>query len=202
MTNRERAMNILHYKDVDRFPAVHFGYWIEVLQEWAAQGKIPAELATKKGDGNENDRKLDELIGWDFNWYTVKGSSNGLRPAFERKVLEVLPDGTQRVQTGKGLIEKIKPGVNSIPSEDDYLLKDREAFETLYKPKMQYSPERVNLEYYKNFNETRDPDRPIGLCLGSVLGQIRDMVSVTGMSYLVYDEDEELCADIVDKVGS
>ena len=198
MTNRERAMNILHYKDADRLPAVHFGYWIEVLREWAEQGKIPAELAEKNVDGSENDRKLDELIGWDFNWYTTVGSSNGLRPGFERKVLEVLPDGTQRVQNRHGLIEKVKPGVNSIPSEDDYLLKDREAFETLYKPKMQYTPERVNLEYYKNFNETRDPDRPIGLCLGSVLGQIRDMVSVVGMSYLVYDEDEELFADIVD----
>ena len=45
MTNRERAMNILHYKPVDRLPAVHFGYWRELLVEWAEQGKIPAELA-------------------------------------------------------------------------------------------------------------------------------------------------------------
>ena len=41
-------------------------------------------------------------------------------------------------------------------------------------------------------------DVPVGLHLGSVLGQIRDMVSVIGMSYLMYDEDEELFADIVD----
>ena len=34
MTNRERAMNILHYKPVDRLPAVHFGYWKELLEEW------------------------------------------------------------------------------------------------------------------------------------------------------------------------
>ena len=44
MTNRERAMNILHYKPVDRLPAVHFGYWPELLAEWAEQGTIPAEL--------------------------------------------------------------------------------------------------------------------------------------------------------------
>ena len=35
MTNRERAMNILHYQPVDRMPAVHFGYWAELLTEWA-----------------------------------------------------------------------------------------------------------------------------------------------------------------------
>ena len=198
MTNRERALNLLHYKPVDRMPAVHFGYWHELLIEWAEQGKIPMELARSYGDSNAADRELDRLIGWDFNWQHIVGAHMGLKPGFEYKVLEVLPDGTQRVQNGAGLIEKIKPGVTSIPSEDDYLCKDREAFETLYRPKMQFDPDRVPVDYFKTFNETRDYDSPIGLSLGSVLGEIRSMVSVMGMSYLIYDEDEDLFADLVD----
>ena len=198
MTNRERAMNILHYKPVDRMPAVHFGYWSELLTEWAEQGKIPRELAEGNYDNSPKDKELDKLIGWDFNWNSCVGTNNGLSPHFEPKVLEVLPDGTKRVQNHVGLIEKIKPGITSIPMEDDYLLKDREAFETLYRPKMQFFPERVNVEYYKTFNDTRPWDVPIALHLGSVIGSIRDIVSVMGMSYLIYDEDEELFADIVD----
>jgi len=198
MTNRERAMNILHYKDADRLPAVHFGYWSELLVEWAEQGKIPKELAENNWDGNEKDKTLDKLIGWDFNWSCTRGANSGLYPRFEEKVLEVLSDGTRRVLNSVGVIERIKPGITSIPSEDDYTLKDREAFETLYKPKMQYSPDRVDFEFFRNFNETRDTERPIGLNLGSVLGNIRDMTSVVGMSYLMYDEDEDLFADIVD----
>lgn len=198
MTNRERAMNILHYKEIDRMPAVHFGYWNELLWEWAEQGKIPRSIAEGWWDGSEAERELDRLIGWDFNWYKTVGSQNSLRPGFEYKVLEILPDGTRRVQNSCGLIERIKPGVASIPSEDDYLLKDREAFETLYKPKMQFSLDRVNLDYYRHFNETRPTDIPVGLHLGSILGDIRNMTSVVGMSYLLYDEDEELFADIVD----
>ena len=198
MTNRERAINILHGKPVDRLPAVHFGYWRELLEEWAEQGHIPKELIQGHDDGNEKDREIDRLIGWDFNWYHTVAPKHGLLPRFQSKVLEVFPDGTRRLQTSHGLIERIKPGVSCIPSEDDYLLKDREAFETLYKPKMQFSPERVNLEYFKTFNETRPMDVPVGLHLGSVLGDIRNMVSVLGMSYLLYDEDEELFADIVD----
>lgn len=198
MTNRERTLNLLHYKPVDRMPAVHFGYWHELLIEWAEQGKISMDLARSQGDGNAADRELDRLIGWDFNWQHMVGSHNGLKPGFEHKVLETLPDGTQRIQNGAGLIERVRPGVVSIPAEDDYLLKDRAAFEELYKPKMQFDPSRVNLEFYKTFNETRDYDAPIGLHLGSVLGEIRSMVSVIGMSYLIYDEDEELFADIVD----
>lgn len=198
MTNRERALNILHYKEADRLPAVHFGYWPELLVEWAEQGKIPMELAQGWYDGSPQDTQLDKLIGWDFNWYKTVSANNGLLPGFTPKVLEVLPDGTKRVLNSDGLIERFKPGVTSIPSEDDYLLKDREAFETLYRPKMQFSPERVNYDFFKNFNETRDPDVPIGLHLGSVLGNIRNITSVLGMSYLIYDEDEDLFADIVD----
>ncbi len=56
MTNRERAMNILRYKDVDRLPAVHFGYWGELLVEWAEQGKIPRELAEGNWDGSQMDK--------------------------------------------------------------------------------------------------------------------------------------------------
>ena len=198
MTNRERAMSILHYKDVDRLPSVHFGYWGELLTEWAEQGKISKELAQRWGDGNDADREVDKLIGWDFNWSCTRGANNGLYPRFEEKVLEVLPDGTKRVLNSGGVIERIKPGITSIPSEDDYTLKDREAFETLYRPKMQFTPDRVDFEYFRNFNETRDKERPIGLNLGSVLGNIRDMTSVVGMSYLMYDEDEDLFADIID----
>ena len=193
-------MNILHYKYADRMPAVHFGYWKELLDEWAEQGHISPELA--KGacsDGAKAQRELDKLIGWDCNWYNTIGTNSGLFPRFERKVLEVLPDGSQRVVTAKGVIERIKPGIVSIPSEDNYLLKDREAYETLFKPKMQFSAERVNAEAIKKrFEEKYSENIPVGLHIGSVMGEIRDITTVMGMSYLLYDEDEELFADIVD----
>ena len=69
MNNIERTMNILHFKEADRMPAVHFGYWRELLQEWADQGHISRELAARVRDGNDADRELDRIIGWDFNWY-------------------------------------------------------------------------------------------------------------------------------------
>ena len=98
MNTRERCLNILHYKDVDRMPAVHFGYWKELLLEWAEQGHISEALA--KGacsDGSEAQRELDKIIGWDCNWHNTVGTNNILFPRFEYKVLEELPDGAQRV---------------------------------------------------------------------------------------------------------
>ena len=200
MKNRDRAINILNFKHADRMPAVHFGYWNELLYEWADQGKIPRRLAEEWYDGGPADMELDKIIGWDFNWYHTANANNGLFPQFERKVIEVLPDGTKRIIDGYGLIQRVKPGVVSIPSEDSYLLQDRKAFEELYLPKMQFSEERIDRNYWEHFNENvyDKTDVPIGLHLGSVMGDIRNMCSVIGMSYLMYDEDETLFADIVD----
>ena len=193
-------MNLLHYKQVDRVPAVHFGYWGELLAEWAEQGHISKEMA--KGavrDGSPVQAELDKIIGWDCTWHNCVYPKLGLYPAFQRKVIETLPDGSQRVLTDKGVIEKFKPGIVSIPSEDDYLLKDRKAFEEFFLPKMQYSEDRAKSEdLIRQYNGKLEYDAPIGLRVGSVLGDIRDITTVMGMSYLMYDEDEELFADIVD----
>ena len=132
MNHRERVKRILHYEKADRMPAVHFGYWDELLEEWAQQGHIPKELAAGYADGNARDKEIDKIIGWDFNWNTVRcGANLGLKPRFEYKVIEELPDGFLRVQNPEGLIERVKPGTRSIPAEDDYQLKDREAYERL-----------------------------------------------------------------------
>lgn len=177
-------------------PAVHFGYWKELLIEWAEQGHISFELANAWYDGGEADAELNKLLGWDFGWGVTAGAYNGLSPVFESKVLEKLPDGFVRMQNSDGLIERVREGASSIPAEDDYQLKDRESFESLYRPKMQFSPNRVPYDNLKSFND-RTEDRPIGLNLGSVLGSIRNMLSVVGMSYLMCD-DPDLFAEIID----
>ncbi len=196
MTNRERARNLLHYQPVDRMPAVHFGYWNELLDEWAEQGHISQELAKAYADGNQADKELDRLLGWDFNWQTMAYNNNSLSPAFETKVLEELPDGFKRVQNNFGLIERIREGAGSIPAEDDYQLKDRSAFEELYLPKMKFFADRVSKSYLEQVR-AENPDRPLGLHLGSVMGDIRNMMSVVGMSYMLCD-DFDLLGEIVD----
>lgn len=198
MTNRERIVNILHFKSADRLPAIHFGYWKDLLYEWADRGHISKELADYWDDGNAAERELDKILGWDYNWSSSFQCQSRLLPAFENKVIETLPNGTQRVQNANGIIEKIVPGISSIPSEDDYLLKTRKDFEELFLPKMQFTEDRIDFEALKDLDKNRDPDRLYGIHLGSVLGEIRNMTSVVGMSYLMYDEDETLFADIVD----
>lgn len=52
MNNRKRIMAVLNYEDTDRLPVVHFGFWMETLKKWAAEGYISAEEAENWRDGN------------------------------------------------------------------------------------------------------------------------------------------------------
>ena len=203
MLNRDRVMNILHYRPVDRMPAVHFGYWDELLDEWVAQGKLDKDLVEGyKARIPECLVRLDEVFGWDFEWPNCYKTNTNMKllPPFDYKVLEELPDGSLKVQTEIGTIEKIKPGVVSIPECVDYLLKDREAFEKYYLPKMMYDKTRIDYEAYYNYNAGAygEINAPIALWMGSIMGDIRNMLTLEGLSYIMYDEDETLLADIID----
>ncbi|MHB8276307.1 MAG: hypothetical protein ACYDIA_01455 [Candidatus Humimicrobiaceae bacterium] len=43
MTNRERIKAIFNYKDYDRLPVVHFGYWEKTLEKWCDEKHIKRE---------------------------------------------------------------------------------------------------------------------------------------------------------------
>lgn len=197
MTNKERAFNILNYKQVDRLPAVHFGYWNELLLEWAEQGHISMEMAKGWRDGNAVEIELDKMLGWDFGWYKCESGNIRLKPYFDYKELEISAEGFITYINHEGLIEQKRKGAGSIPSEIDYLLKDRQSFEELYKPKMHFSMDRIPENYFKNKFNQNSVDYPRGLHLGSVLGEVRNMLSMVGMSYIICD-DYELFAEIID----
>lgn len=201
MTHRERVKAILHYQDYDKMPVVHFGYWDETLQKWADEGHISQELAHAWTDGNEADKEIAAKLGFDFNWNECFGGNAGLMPGFEPRLLEEYPDGKRKVMDAKGNINIIKPGVDSIPAQVGTLMTGREAWEELYKPRLTYSDQRIDLEALKRL-AAEDSQRTLPKCIhcGSLYGAIRDMIGVTDLAYLQAD-DEELYDEVIDTVG-
>lgn len=200
MTNRERAKAILHYEKVDRVPVVAFGYWVETLEKWQQEGYVTEEEVkgyAAQGDNSPADKSIMAKLGFDFNWNACVGGNNGLMPQFERKVLETSPDGSQVIRDETGLIVRVKKDIVSIPAEIGTTLTDREAWEELYLPKLQYSESRINMEYLKKIKEqdaTRDI--PLGLHCGSLYGNVRNMMGVEELSYMAAD-DEDLYREII-----
>ena len=201
MNNRERALAILNYENYDRLPLVDFGYWPETLQKWYQEGHITEDEAEYWGDSNEYDRTIAEKLGFDFNWQPVIGLSTALSPAFPYKVIKDLGNGKKHVQDGDGVILLKDDNIVSIPTEISHLLTDRQSWEEHYLPRLQYSDKRVNpgmLLAYQSM--AGDLDRPHGLHIGSLYGNIRNWLGMEGSCYLLYD-DEELFDEIVNTVG-
>ncbi len=199
MNIRENVMAILRYQPYERLPIVSFGYWVETLEKWAAEGHITQEEAegyTSKGDNSPADQSIMKKLGFDFNWNSCFGTNNSLKPSFEEKVLEEKPDGSKVIMDNSGLIILIKPGTVSIPAEIGTMLTDRKAWEELYLPKMQFSKDRVNFKRLEALKADSDRDYPLGLHCGSLMGTMRNFLGVEHLSYL-YADDEDLYLEIV-----
>ncbi len=156
---------------------------------------------------------VTERLGFDFNWQTMFTPSHRLDPGFESRVVETFDDGSQHVLTGNGVVVVQRPEAGSIPAEVDHLLKDRAAFDEHYRHRLEWREERVThagvcrdgkttrfdqggLEILK----TAEWDTPYGLHCGSLYGQIRDILGLTGSAYLLVD-DEPLFDELIQIVG-
>lgn len=182
-------------KPVDRMPAMHFGYWRELLHEWADQGHIPRAYARLHLDGTFIDKKIDKLLGWDCCYSASGAAICTMFPRFKEKTIKY-DDGGRYYRDSNGVTLFEKTGAQGIPAEVDYLLKDRESYEKYYKPKFKYHKWRNFGSRIVNLR-AKIKDVPRGCFIGSAIGTIRNICTVIGMSYLMYD-DYELFKEIVD----
>ncbi len=212
MNNRECVKSILHYEDFERMPVVHFGFWNETLQKWHAEGHLTEEESKTYYEGCMS---IDRKLGFDFNWFSTFFYHASLYPEFERETLKTLPDGSKEVMNSYGVVELEKPGTSSIPMEIEHTLVDRKSWEEHYLPRIRFSEERILRSLVMNpddgthkvFSEgglevLKDESRSqhYGLYCGSLLGDIRNWLGVTNLSYLTVD-DEELLIEMVQTVA-
>ena len=200
MNNKERINAILHYQKYDMMPVVSFGFWNETCQKWAEEGHITQEESQgycSYGDNSEGDRAIMKKLGFDFNWNSCVSGNTGLSPWFEPRDISVEPDGSIIQCDGSGLIVRTVPGVVSIPAEIGTSLTGRKAWEELYLPKLQYTPDRIDFNGLKNL----PTEIPVGLYCGSLFGLMRNLLGVEHLSYL-YADDEELYDEIIETFGT
>lgn len=212
MTHRERVLAVLNYQSYDRMPVVHFGFWKDTMNKWVAEGHIRQDEADNWVDRIPVDT-IAQKLGFDFNWYRAASINAFLRPPFEETVLEELPDGFQKVRDQLGAIVLRKPGTTGIPAEVDHTLKTRKDWETHYKPRLQYSDERIHealiqvndrlVRYDEgglDFLRRDEREYHYGIFCGSLIGVIRNVVGLTGLTYMCMD-DRPLVNEMIDTVA-
>lgn len=203
MNLRENVKAILHYEDYDQMPIICFGYWHETLDKWADEGHVTREEAEEyriTGDNGEADKSVMKKLGFDFNWNAVYRPRTFIFPPFEREILEKTSEGALIIRDEAGMLIKEIPGVVSIPMQLGTSLTGRDAWEQLYLPRLQYCEERLDISLLDQMAGEEERDVPRGLFLGSLMGEMRNILGVEEMSYL-YLDDEELYREIVDTIG-
>lgn len=196
MNLRENTTAILQYQPYERLPIVHFGFWKETLEKWANEGHITHKEARGWGDGNSHDASIEQKLGFDFNWFSCFHWKTDLNPSFRSRTIRKHPDGSREVLNEDGAIIIEKDGAGSIPCEVDHLLKDRKSWEKYYLPRLRWAPDRINWAKLDEL-KTQSRERPLGLNCGSLLGRIRDLTGLVGLSYFLAD-DPALVDEIID----
>ena len=199
MTFRETVLAVLNYQPYEKLPVVSFGYWGETVQKWAAEGHITQEEADQycsQGDNSSGDRAIMKRLGFDFNWNSCFETASALFPGFDEEVLEEYPDGSRKMRDSGGLIVLVKPGIVSIPAEIGTSLTGRDAWEKLYLPRLQFSRDRIDWERLKKLGARDRRELPVGLHCGSLIGNMRNLLGVEQLSYLMAD-DPELYVEII-----
>lgn len=186
MRNRERIINTVLCKEVDRLPFYfYFGPWTETYERWYKEGLEPGS-------------RWDTEFGFDPG-FTIVTVNYGYYPAFTEEILEDNPD-KMIVKDEYGITKEIRKGGSSIPRYIEYPVKTREDWETLKSERLNPDDEGRFPENWKDLVKSyNDGDHivQVGVFPYGLFGTLRDMMGVEKLLMAFYDEPE-LIHDMMD----
>jgi hypothetical protein len=178
MTDRERFNRQMHYQPVDRCVNMEFGYWEENYQLW--KPFIDNRITTEE--------EANRFFNFDRSGMV---SSPWLLPGFERKVLSETAT-SQTIVDGNGLICEIpKDGHSTIPHYIGSSIQTPDDWKRVKQNHLNpdHPGRQIDIaQILKDHPAQRD--YPLGVWCGSMIGQVRDLLTVEGMSYAIYDYPE------------
>jgi hypothetical protein len=175
MTDRQRFNNQMHYKPIDRCFNMEFGYWDENFRAWAMF----------RENGISNNGQADVFLNFDRN---VNLGTVWMYPLFEEKVISETAD--KRIIVNKeGLLAEVpKDGHDtiahfirsSIVTPEDWKRVKEERF------RRDDPKRRIDVEAWKKRHPS-DRMYPLGVSCGSMIGKVRNILTLEGLAYAVYD---------------
>jgi uroporphyrinogen decarboxylase len=192
VNDRERYLATMRYQPRDRCPIYDFGFWDETLVRWHAEG-LPADV-------NDN-AKAARFFGMDEQDRGL-GIHGDLLPAFEWKVIRET-DQYRWQQRGDGVVEKWHKHSTTIPEPESFLLKERDSWNTHYKPRLKADdPARIPADFKEQLAQNRDVDRvwPLQTWAGTLYGRLRDWIGAENVSLMLYD-DRVLVEEMVETLS-
>ena len=178
ITDRERFNNQMHYKPIDRCFNMEFGYWDENYKLW----KPFIE------NGITNEGQANEFFSFDR---TAGVGSPWLLPDFERSTISET-DTMRTIVDHNGLICEIpKDGHSTIPHYIGSSIQTPDDWKKVKKKHLNPDNPDRKIDIKSLLKEhPNDRDYPFGVSCGSMIGQVRNLLTVEGMCYAIYDYPE------------
>jgi uroporphyrinogen-III decarboxylase len=179
MNNKERIINTVLCKSVDRLPfTFYFGPWPETIDRWRKEGLPEGQL-------------WDEGFGFDSG-FEIINVNYGYCPAYNHEVIED-KGNTLIIRDHLGITQEVRKHGSSIPRYIDYPVKDRESWERLKYERLDTNhPGRFPdnwKELVKQYNES-DKVLQLGVFPYGLFGTLRDMMGVEELLISFYEQPD------------
>lgn len=185
ITERERFRRQMHHEPVDRCFNMEFGYWDDNFKLWPIF----------RDHGITNNEDADVFLNFDR---TANVHTPWMHPVFPEEEISRNTE-TRILRNGDGLIAEVPvDGHDTIPhflessikTPDDWARVKAERFDR------QHPDRKPDLAAILQ-EHPADRDYPLGVWVGSMVGKVRDMLTVEGLAYAMYDYPE-MVEDIVE----
>ncbi len=176
MTSRERFVNQMNHLPIDRSFNMPSWFWAENYREWGIF----------VDNGITCDREIVEFLG--FDRYEIVYGSTWIDPPFEEEIIEE-SEGKRTIRNRDGMIAQVPAdGHTTIPHFKESPIKNPEDW-------WRFKNERVNREHPgrivdpESIRRQHPPDRdyPLRVDCGSLMGRIRDTLTLEGLVYAIHD---------------
>jgi uroporphyrinogen decarboxylase len=193
LTPRKRFTNQMHYRPVDRCFNMEFGYWQENFTEW--------DIFVQNGITSNEQADLF----FSFDRFSGVGPRYWMHPVFENTVISETATTIVHMNQDGLLAEVPRDGHDTIPhyirasivTPEDWKRAKAERF------RRDDPARQVDVEAVRRAHPA-DRDYPLGVDCGSMIGRIRDVLTLEGLAYAVYDYPDmvedmvETCCQLVE----
>lgn len=179
MTDRERFNRQMHYQSVDRCFNREFGFWNENFEQWPM---------FKNNDITHND-EADVALHFDR---MADIGTRWLYPSFENKTISET-ETCRIIQNNDGLIAEVpKDGHDTIPHFIASPIQDPDDWKRIKEAhfRRDHPARKIDIAAVKSRLQTENRDYPLGVNCGSMIGKVRDILTVEGLAYHTYDYPE------------
>lgn len=185
LTERERFRRQMHHQPVDRCFNMEFGYWDDNFTVWPMF----------HDHGITNNADADIFLGFDRSPCLY---SPWMLPVFTQDEIS-RTSSTRILRNCDGLIAEVPlDGHDTIPHYIEATVKTPEDWAQVKAERFdRHHPDRKPDITAILRDHPADRDYPLGVSAGSMIGKVRDMLTVEGLAYAVYDYPE-MVEDIVE----